>query len=108
MSNLYTYNLLVERILSEHNRYYFKRKYQMELSMALEKANNLQKILNNKIQEEIDHDEVCAICYDSMKNKSTVRTSCNHTFCLNCVTMNKECNVNTGSLCTICRNDIFN
>jgi len=43
-----------------------------------------------------------------MKNKSTVRTSCNHTFCLNCVTMNKECNVNTGSLCTICRNDIFN
>jgi hypothetical protein len=101
------YDLYTERVLAEHNRYYFMRNVTMEISIALEKANNLQKILNNKINEEPDNGDHCAICLESMKNKSIVQTACNHTFCLNCVEQNKHCNKFTGNLCTICRNNIF-
>ena len=46
------YKLYAELVLAEHNRYYFMRNVHMEISIALEKANNLQKILINNINEE--------------------------------------------------------
>jgi NADH pyrophosphatase NudC (nudix superfamily) len=101
------YELYAERVLAEHNRYYFMRNVHMEVSIALEKANDLQKILKNKINEEPENGVHCAICLESMKNKSIVQTSCDHTFCLNCVEHNKHYNKHTGNLCPICRNDIF-
>jgi len=101
------HDLFVERVLAEHNRYYFTRNTQMDISMALEKANNLQKFLNNKIKEEAEPINQCAICYESMENKSIVKTSCNHTFCLDCVIKNRNNNKNTGHLCGICRNNIY-
>jgi ATP-dependent 26S proteasome regulatory subunit len=111
------YGLYVERVLAEHNRYYFMRNVHMEVSIALEKANELQQILKNKINEEHENEEHeneehenevhCAICLESMKNKSIVKTSCNHTFCLNCVERNKYSNKHTGNLCPICRNKMF-
>jgi NADH pyrophosphatase NudC (nudix superfamily) len=101
------YELYAERVLAEHNRYYFTRNVIMDVSIALEKANDLQKTLQKKIMEEPEPGIHCAICLESMKNKSIVQTSCNHTFCLNCVEQNKHCNKSTGNLCSICRNDIF-
>ena len=101
------HELFAERVLAEHNRYYFTRNTKMDISMALEKANNLQKFLNNKIKEEAEPINMCAICYESMENKSIVKTACNHTFCLDCVIKNKNNNKNTGHLCGICRSNIF-
>lgn len=101
------HDLFVERVLAEHNRYYFTRNTQMDISMALEKANNLHKFLNNKIKEEAQQINQCSICYESMENKSIVKTSCNHTFCLDCVIKNRNNNKNTGHLCGICRSNIY-
>lgn len=101
------YELYAERVLADHNRYYFTRKIQMDISISIEKANNLQRILNDKIKEEADTSNHCAICYESMENKSIVKTSCNHTFCLDCVIKNRNNNKNTGHLCGICRNNIY-
>ena len=101
------YKRYAERVLAEHNRYYFTRNTQMDIYRAIEKANDLQKILKIKINEEPENGVHCAICLEPMQNKSIVKTSCNHTFCLNCIEQNKHCNKYTGKLCTICRNDIF-
>jgi hypothetical protein len=101
------YKRYAERVLDEHNRYYFTRNTQIDISMALEKANNLQKFLNNKIKEEAEPVNQCAICYESMDNKSIVKTACNHTYCLDCVIKNRNNNKHTGNLCGICRNNIF-
>lgn len=99
--------LFAERVLAEHNQYYFKRNTQIDISMALETANNLEKILKNKIKEEAEPINQCAICYETMDNKSIVKTACNHTFCLDCVIKNMNNNKHTGNLCGICRNTIL-
>jgi hypothetical protein len=101
------YELYAERVLAEHNRYYFTRNTHIDISISIEKAKNLQIFLNNKIKEEAEPINKCAICYETMENKSIVKTSCNHTFCLDCVIQNKNTNKHTGNLCGICRNDIF-
>lgn len=100
------YKFYADRVLAEHDRYYFTRNTQMEIYTAIEKANNLQQFLNKKVKEEPDPINQCAICYDTMENKSIVKTSCNHTFCLDCVIQNKNNNKHTGKLCGICRNNI--
>tara|TARA_B110000285_G_C14890515_1_gene498313 strand:- start:456 stop:776 length:321 start_codon:yes stop_codon:yes gene_type:complete len=100
------YKLYADRVLTEHNRYYFMRNVTMDVSIALEKAKNLQIFLNNQIKEEAEPINQCAICYESMDNKSTVKTNCNHTFCLDCVIKNKNNNKHTGKLCGICRSNI--
>ena len=43
------YKLYADRVLTEHNRYYFMRNVTMDVSIALEKAKNLQIFLNNQI-----------------------------------------------------------
>ena len=104
------YDMLTVRVLAEHDRYYFTRNTKMDLSIALEKTVNLQKFLQNKVDEENaenDYENKCAICWESFVNKSIVKTSCNHTFCLNCIEQNKKQNKNTGKLCTICRKNIY-
>jgi hypothetical protein len=101
------YKLYADRVIADHNRYYFTRNVKQDIYITLEKANNLQKILKNKINEELENGIHCAICLESMQQKSIVQTSCNHTFCLKCVEQNKHCNKFTGNLCTICRKDIF-
>lgn len=105
--NLSKCELLTSRILYENERYYNMRNTRMDVSIALEKANHLQKYLKQKVCEDDEKEICCAICLESMENKSIVKTSCNHTFCLNCITNNTHHNKNTGQLCTICRNDIF-
>ena len=101
------YDMLSVRVLTEHNRYYHTRNTKMDISMALEKATNLQKILKHKVEEENNYENKCAICLESLINKSIVKTSCNHTFCLSCIEQNKKYNKNTGKLCTICRKNIY-
>ena len=106
-ANSLKYDMLTVRVLAEHNRYYFTRNTKMDISMALEKANNLHKFLKNKVDEENDYENKCAICFEPFTNKSVVKTSCNHTFCLTCIEQNKKYNNDTGELCTICRKNIY-
>lgn len=42
----------------------------------------------------------CPICYSSLENIYSIKTPCNHEFCLNCISKLKE------TICPICRKNI--
>ena len=97
-------DLLADRINYENQRYYSMRQTKMNLFMSLEKANDLEKILLNKVKEE---DNSCSICMETLDNKNIVNTKCNHKFCLSCIINNHNYNKNTGNLCSICRTELL-
>lgn len=96
----------VEQVNMMHNRYenYTKTKWKIEDN--LKKVNELFKLLG---KENIEITNVqCAICLENLTNKTFVQTKCNHKFCYDCIENNKKYNKNTGNLCGICRERLFN
>mgnify|MGYP001342858428 FL=1 len=104
-------DILVKRINMDIERYYFMRESRMDILMTLEKANNIEKELLQKIKEEQKREETidnsCSICMESLDNKNIVNTKCKHKFCLSCIINNHNYNKNTGNLCSICRTELL-
>jgi hypothetical protein len=108
--NNYKYQNYVETVIASHNNYYYVRNIKNQLYVSLDKANELEKILSKKVEEELDensYENKCSICLQTMKNKNKIQTSCNHTFCFDCIEYNRKHNKHTGDQCSICRNKIF-
>ena len=51
-----------------------------------------QKFINNN---------ECAICLEKLKSNNTIKTSCNHYFCISCVS--KQLNSENNMKCSLCR-----
>jgi hypothetical protein len=61
-------------------------------------------------QSSIDEDVSCPICFESIPNQNIFITSCNHTFCISCITEYIKYQKNSPSLkhltCPLCRQEI--
>ena len=100
-------NNYVEQVNWTHSRYENYTKTRWRLEDNLKKVDELFYLLG---KENMDTDAIaqCAICMENLTNKTIVQTKCNHKFCYDCIEKNKKHNKNTGNLCGICRETIFN
>ena len=95
-----------------HHHFDNYKKTQWKLESNINKIKEIENILKketNKYEndENTENHETCAICLESLHNKTIVSTKCRHSFCYQCVEANRKYNQHTGSLCTICRADII-
>jgi capsule polysaccharide export protein KpsE/RkpR len=116
----------VERVNMAHSHFNEYKRSKWQLEGSLNTANKLQRTLeaailkaaiqqdivsndNRKIELENNQqiEKTCAICLESLNNKTFVSTKCNHSFCYQCIEFNKQYNKCTGELCAICRSRIF-
>jgi NADH pyrophosphatase NudC (nudix superfamily) len=100
-------NNYVEQVNRTHSRYENYTKTRWRLEDNLKKVDELFYLLG---KENMDTNTIaqCAICMENLTNKTIVQTKCNHKFCYDCIEKNKKYNKNTGNLCGICRESIFN
>ena len=82
-----------------------KRLYEHEAQQVIDSALNLKYEID--VYHENSYENKCSICLQTMKNKNKIQTSCNHTFCFDCIEYNRKHNKHTGDQCSICRNKIF-
>jgi predicted transcriptional regulator len=105
-------DLYIERVNMAHSHYNKYKKTQWSLESSLNKIKEIENILQKEINKEKkdeneENHESCAICLESLQNKTIVTTKCKHSYCYDCIEANKQNNQYTGELCTICRTNIF-
>tara|TARA_R110002096_G_scaffold92390_1_gene208817 strand:- start:4 stop:345 length:342 start_codon:yes stop_codon:yes gene_type:complete len=104
--------LYIERVNMDRSYFDNYKKTQWKLESNINRLKEIENILQKEIKKEenskkTEDCETCAICLESLYNKTTVSTKCQHSFCYECVEANRKYNQHTGSLCTICRADII-
>lgn len=100
-------NNYVEQVNLMHSHYENYTKTRWRLEDNLKKVDKLFYLLG-KENMNTNVIEQCAICMENLTNKMIVQTKCNHKFCYDCIENNKKYNKNTGNLCGICRETLFN
>ena len=90
---LFNYSKQEETLIAKSNNLKREEKCSLPLLFPLEKAtNNDIKYINNND---------CPICLEKLTHNNTVKTNCNHYFCINCINTQLD-NANKLS-CSLCR-----
>jgi len=58
---------------------------------------------SNVLDEDLNNESRCPICFQDFEQNKTIKTDCNHCFCFNCIKTHTKMNVS----CPLCRVDIL-
>ena len=95
-SILFNYSKQEENIITNTNNLKKTEKCSLPLLFPIEKASNDDiKYINNND---------CPICLEKLTNNNTVKTSCNHYFCINCI--NRQLDTSSKLSCSLCRSSL--
>ncbi len=95
-SILFNYSKQEENLINSTNNIKKKEKCSLPLLFPIEKASSDDiKYINNND---------CPICLEKLTNNNTVKTSCNHYFCINCI--NRQLDTNNNLKCSLCRSKL--
>ena len=90
---LFKYSKTEEQIITNSNNLTKSEKMSLPLLFPIKKIKgDDQKFINNN---------ECAICLEKLKSNNTIKTSCNHYFCISCVS--KQLNSENNMKCSLCR-----
>ena len=95
-SIMFSYSKQEETLITNTNNLKKNEKCSLPLLFPIEKASNDDiKYINNND---------CPICLEKLTNNNTVKTSCNHYFCINCI--NKQLDNGSNINCSLCRSPL--
>ena len=75
-----------------------------EIEIELKSNTNRTNIVIPECQHK---DNICPICMDDIGDRNYMVPLCGHRVCMNCVVKNFTTNLNSGSLCCLCRGCIL-
>lgn len=93
---LFNYSKQEETLIKTSNNIKKNEKCSLPLLFPIEKAtsNDIKYINNND----------CPICLEKLTNNNTVKTRCNHYFCVSCI--NRQLDSNDKLCCSLCRSKL--
>ena len=93
---LFKYSMTEEQIITNSNNLIKSEKRSLPLLFPIKKIQiDDQKFINNN---------ECAICLEKLKSNNTIKTSCNHYFCISCVS--KQLSSENSIKCSLCRKQL--
>ena len=78
--------------------------YQIQMPQNQRRTPNLTLTVETDLEENLDENCQCSICWDDKERRQFVKLDCSHEFCKDC--MKKTIETRTNLCCALCRSEL--
>ena len=78
--------------------------YQIQIPQNQRRTSNLTLMVETDLEENLDENCQCSICWDDKERRQFVKLDCTHEFCKDC--MKKTIETRTNLCCALCRSEL--